>query len=101
MMSYVEQRDFAGSKNFIFYISRFPEYRNSYVLVQSGFDGLWRSFCFHNDDSSIEPICLDGANTPEDARKLMKHSDRKQFYIRVMHSGCFECIDCRKVGIKR
>ena len=95
--TYKEIKELISCKNFLVYISRFPAYRDSYVLVQSSADGLWRSYRINRETLSITPVCANGAETPEDARKLMKHGKNNQYYTRVMHSGCFESIDCGRL----
>lgn len=94
--SFTEVEELIGCKNLIIYIARFPEYRDSYVLACSGHDGLWRSYRIHKDGLTITPICTVGVESTDSARKLMKHEEKKQFYIRVLHTGCFESVDCLK-----
>lgn len=96
--SFMKVKELVNCKNIIVYVSRFPEYRDSYVLAQSGVDGLWRSFRIQRDYLRIIPVCTKGVETAEEARRLMKHGNKKQFYIRVRHTGCFERIDCRRIA---
>ena len=95
--SYMVVKDLVDCKNLIVYVSRFPKYRDSFVLAQSGFDGLWRSYRIQKDNLTIIPVCIAGVETVADAHKLMKHGNKQQFNIRIKHTGCFESIDCRKV----
>ena len=76
----------------VFYITKFPEYRNSYLLAQSAADMLWRSYRINTGDGTIDIVCDIGAPTIEEARKLMKNG---KFLIRIMHTNCFEEIFCK------
>ena len=94
---YIDVKELVGCRKILAYVSRFPEYRDSYVLACSGNDGLWRSYRIQKDGLALIPICTVGVGTADAARKLMKHGDKKQFYIRVLHTGCFECVDCQRI----
>ena len=76
-----------------FYITRYPDYRDSFLLAQSSNDHLWRSYRIHSDNASIEKVCLIGSQTIDGALKLMKDKDRR-FLIRVLYNDCFEKVYC-------
>lgn len=71
----------------VFYITRFPDYRDSYVMVKSVEDGLWRSVRIKTDDASYESVSGIGYPTYEESRDNMRNG---RFLIRVRHTGCFE-----------